>query len=334
MRRIQEWIESWRHPTLEQKYQIVSALKFLLLAFVLPTVLLFLLFRSHYWQIALFVALADGVCWVIVRYGPSVYASLLEKSKQKETTKLAETQRRHDEMLYFVEPSLFTRRFSSVSDEDLIGKTYVDDAAHWIVAVRLFFNPFAERRGPLPEYRVARSTIVFVRGLVKVLLSLLAVGWAMIFGFLFASIFPDVFPPSLRPSINGIPWWIVITGIITIAGTALWARYAIKLWLRERLTITTERYFLTSRRNPFQNDEDLSGSLDYLMSASLIRTYPGRLLGYGHIKFQSWEDPEPIKERLFVAHPERVKAVLDHFTTINSKKSKAPLKTRKSQGAA
>ncbi|MEO5949433.1 MAG: hypothetical protein ABIP74_03445 [Candidatus Saccharimonas sp.] len=309
-----------------QKQTLMYAAWHMFLWVILPSVLLSIAFPNYWWVVTLIVILVN----LVVRYNAVVVQWVREKhlkkeEREKEQLKI-EAQKR-ELMFHHIEPSVFTRRFSRMSDEELMGNTYVDDPQHWIVAFRLFFNPLSERGGSVPDDRVSRWAYKTTVALIPLVTVVWIVLWVVPALVMILEATSAVFREETS-SVN-VPLILLAWVILMSAWTLAWGRYTRDLWKRDRFTVTEEKYTLTSVRTPFQNEEHHPGSLNYLMSVTLRRTVPGKIFGYGHITFQSWEDPEPISERRFVANPERIITVLDHFTSRNSKKDRSPLKTEK-----
>ncbi|MBW4078801.1 MAG: hypothetical protein HIU84_09935 [Acidobacteria bacterium] len=288
---------------------------------VLPCATLWLVFRVYYLWIFLGVVLTN----LVVRLGRIAVRYAAKHIEQHNQVVLLRTARKHEAMFYFVQPSTFTLRFSQIDGEELAEKTYIDDLAHPVAAVLLFFDPFAMRHTP-PDGLIAKGIYLGFRALAGAVAMLWILGWFLVvllgvsmrFSYLWPYFIAQYLPLTARTL------WAL--GSAMLVWTVLWGCFTIWLWRRDRFTVTDSHYAVTSRRMPFEIGKAPAGALVYLQTVTPHTTFLGMLFGYCHLTFDSWMDPEPIEERRFVKHPERASVILKRFTNANAKAGKTPLK--------
>jgi hypothetical protein len=304
-----------------KRLTVVQTLKLIHVAtyaasFVLPTVVFWLLLPGYYWQIALAVTTVN----LAIRYGKRSVKWAKAVTEQRGAAKLAKDASKREAMFYFITPSIFTRRYGNL--EGVPEKTYVDDPPHWVIAIRLFFDPFYERQDSIPRDFLGLIALQKIQTLTK------ATAFAWLLGWIACLLLPLVEALlSMLSHWTGENMHLPVLAIPLAASTmtiwtVAWAMYTLRLWRRERFTVTAVRYAVTSRRLPFQNGKNQKGLTSFLTSVTMTQTFVGRVLGYGHFTFESWHDPEPITERRFVRDPDRVKTILDHFVEQNDHKER------------
>lgn len=306
--------------------QITTVIKLglsLLWTVVLPTIvlcsLLALTLQDYYLTAFVVVVVVN----LFIRYHKQVRQAVKARKKHRDNMKRASVDRKHDNMFHTINPSVFTYSWSGLGDEKLRDKTYVDDTQHWLVAVRLFFNPFAEHGEKIPEGRTAAGIYRFFRTLAEYTWTVWVAGWLVMLGLVVVDVFSDHLP-QLAAYMPGTLFSTTVLGTIMVAWTIVWTWYITWLFPRDRFTVTTESYVVTSRRLPFQDIENRKGEIKDFQSVVLKTTLLGFLLGYSHIEIQSWQEPEPIPGRRFVKQAERVKVVLERLADQSRDKTQRP----------
>ncbi len=295
--------------------QVTRAIKVglsVIVTVIAPTValcgLLLFTIKDHYLTAFMAVLVAN----IVIRYHQRLRQGIKAHRERVGNIQRVRTELRHNKMFHRVEASLFTRRWSGLSDEQLLGQTYIDDTQHWVVAVRLFFNPFAEHGEKIPDGKTAASIYLFFRTLAEYTWAVWLGGWLVTIGLIAYEVFFASLP-QFSEYVSAAAFWSIVAVVVMTVWTVGWVSYVVWLFQRDRLTVTRDSYVVTSRRLPFQDIENRRGEMKEFQSVVLKTTLLGLVLGYAHIEIQSWHEPEPIPGRRFVKHPERLKVVMERL---------------------